>query len=70
MVSCCPPLSDLLLPLDPIRDLWSTLLLFDFGLFSFRFLRTSILPVLFVFDLSEYHSGTLRTHAGEKQSFL
>lgn len=69
MVSCCPPRSDLLLPLEPIRDLWSTLFVLILVYFLFVFLRTSILPVLFVFDLSGYHSGTLGTHAGEKTVF-
>ena len=44
--------------------------LLDCGLFSVRFLRASSLPILVVFDLSGYHSGTLGIHAGEKQSFL
>jgi hypothetical protein len=70
MVSCCPPRSDLLLPLEPIRDLWSTLFVLILVYFLFVFLRTSILPVLFVFDLSGYHSGTLGTHAGEKNSLF
>ena len=73
--SCQPKVSKWMCPNDPNRKIpivsvRSHIALLDCGLFSVCFLRTSILPILFVFDLSGYHSGTLGTHAGEKQSFL